>query len=310
MLTNHGLVSIVIPTYNCGKFISEAIESVLNQSYKYIEIIVVDDGSTDNTKVVLTKYEGKIKYIYQKNSGGTGARNTGIKEATGKYIAFFDADDLWGKEKLERSVEYLEKNNFDWMYTALKKITMDGKLIENRLMKPNAYGYNPDTGEIIDIKKGLFYYSKRLPVHTNTQVMKKECFEKVGLLDETLLICENTELCVRFQEAGLKGGFLNEMLTIYRTHNASITKNGKADGYKYLHIVAKRYARKDGLYKAEVRKDYANHLWEIAAAYYINKKWLNTIKFALLSLLYHLDTSRLPKIKKYLIKIFSNKHAK
>lgn len=297
-------VSVVIPTYNCGKYISESVESVLNQTYKNFEIIIVDDGSSDNTRGVLAKYldenGNKIKYFYQENSGGTVARNHGIKESQGDYIAFFDADDLWTREKLEKSIDFMEKNGFDWVCTALKKVDMQKNVLEERTIKPNAYGYNPKTGEIFDMIKGLFYSSKALPVHTNTQVMKKECFEKSGLLDETLLICENTELCIRFQETGLKGGFLNEMLTIYRTHDQSITKSNKVDGLKYVHIVAKRYAKKYGLSSPAIRRDYANHLWELASRYYTNKKWLETLKFSVLSLTYNLDRSRITKIMKYL----------
>ncbi|MFH1413971.1 MAG: glycosyltransferase family 2 protein [Candidatus Omnitrophota bacterium] len=303
---NNKLVSVVIPTFNCARYIAGAVNSVLNQTYKDFEIIIIDDGSTDNTKQILSKYlkqyNGKIRYFYQENRGGTAARNKGIKEARGDYLAFFDADDLWEREKLSKSIAFMQEHNFDWVCTALKKVTMEGKVLDERLIKPDAYGYNAKTHELYDIKKGLFYFEKGLPVHTNTQVMKRECFEKVGLLDENLLICENSDLCIRFQDAGLKGGFLNEMLTVYRTHDQSVTKGSKIDGLKYLYLVAKKCAKRDGLNKTQVRKDYANILWEIAARYYLEKKWLNSCRFALLSLFYHPDISRITKIKRYLVR--------
>ena len=103
-------VSVIIPTYNREKLISRAIESVLAQVYPVYEIIVVDDGSTDATKSVLAPFNGKIKYIYQKNAGIAEARNRGIKESSGEYIAFLDSDDYWAPEKLAEQVKVLDAN--------------------------------------------------------------------------------------------------------------------------------------------------------------------------------------------------------
>ena len=102
-------VSIIIPTYNRAYLICEAIDSILNQIYQDIEIIVVDDGSTDNTAEVLQRYKDKITYIKQENEGPGDARNRGIAEASGKYIAFLDSDDIWFEFKLEVQVDILEK---------------------------------------------------------------------------------------------------------------------------------------------------------------------------------------------------------
>ena len=106
------LVSIIIPAYNVEKYVQEAIDSALSQIYKDIEIIVVDDGSTDNTKKVLNPYikKGQIHYIYQENKGLSSARNTGIRAAKGGYIAFLDSDDLFLPEKMQRQVDFLEKH--------------------------------------------------------------------------------------------------------------------------------------------------------------------------------------------------------
>src|SRR4028119_1061372 len=88
-------VSVIIPVYNCDRYIQEAIESVLNQTYSDYEIIVVDDGSTDNTRSVLEPYFHRIHYIYQENQGASAARNRGLQEARGKFVAFLDADDFF-----------------------------------------------------------------------------------------------------------------------------------------------------------------------------------------------------------------------
>jgi len=304
MLSNKELVSVIIPTHNCRQYVAEAIESVLNQSYKNFEIIVIDDGSTDNTKEVLDPYiaAGTIKYSYQKHRGPASARNRGIKEARGGYIAFLDADDLWEKDKLLKSLEFLQKNGFDWMCTGLKKTTMQGQVIEERTINPDSYGYNSETGELYDLIRGHFSYAFSLPVHCPTMLIKEGCFGKAGLFDETILICEDTDLTLRFQEKGLKGGFLSEMLTIYRLRLDSMTKKDILVGLIYHQKVAKKHAIILGLHKPEIRKKYANLLWELAARHYVNKNLLNTLKLAILSLFYDCKISRAIKIKQYLIK--------
>ena len=103
------IVSIIIPTYNRSHLITHSIESILRQTYKEYEIIVIDDGSTDDTETQLKKYSDQIKYIKQKNRGAGAARNQGLFEAKGKYIAFLDSDDLWVEHKLELQVEIMEK---------------------------------------------------------------------------------------------------------------------------------------------------------------------------------------------------------
>ena len=107
------LVSIIIPSWNTAAYVGEAVDSALAQTYPNIEIIVVDDGSTDNTKELLQPYAdaGKIHYVYQANKGLAGARNTGIRMAKGEYIAFLDDDDEWLPAKLDRQVAFLDADH-------------------------------------------------------------------------------------------------------------------------------------------------------------------------------------------------------
>src|SRR4030042_4827818 len=102
-------VSVIIPTYNRGNLVLESIQSVFAQTFSDYEIIVIDDGSTDNTREVLHPYLSKLTYIYEKNSGQSFARNIGILASKGEYIAFLDSDDLWEPEKLETQVKLLDK---------------------------------------------------------------------------------------------------------------------------------------------------------------------------------------------------------
>jgi len=103
------LVSVIIPTYNRAKYVTQAIDSVLAQTYRNYEIIVVNDGSTDNTREVLKRYGDNIRYIYQENAGGAAARNTAIKAAKGQWIAFLDSDDEWLPEKLATQMAHLRE---------------------------------------------------------------------------------------------------------------------------------------------------------------------------------------------------------
>jgi glycosyltransferase involved in cell wall biosynthesis len=119
-------VSVIIPAYNAAKFIRTTIESVLGQTFQDLEIIVVNDGSTDNTQEILQNYGDKILYLPKENGGVSSARNLGIENAKGKYIAFLDADDVWLPEKLERQVELLESNEeIGLCYVAAQKVDED-----------------------------------------------------------------------------------------------------------------------------------------------------------------------------------------
>ncbi len=114
------LVSIIMPSYNTAKFISETIESVLAQTYPNWELIIVDDCSTDDTDAVVCPYlvDDRIRYIKnEKNSGAAVSRNRALREAKGKWVAFLDSDDLWFPEKLEKQISFMKKNDYHFSYT-------------------------------------------------------------------------------------------------------------------------------------------------------------------------------------------------
>ena len=139
---NEFKVSIIVPVYNRHHLITDAVESVLDQSYQNWELLLIDDGSTDDTAVVckeFAKCHERIHYFYQENKGPYAARNKGLDAATGDYIAFLDSDDMWCRHHLSSSVEFLEKyQNIDIVFGALKRIDLGtGKTIV-------AHGYHPD----------------------------------------------------------------------------------------------------------------------------------------------------------------------
>ena len=122
-------VSIIMPSYNTAKFIGQSITTVLNQTYTILELIIVDDCSTDNTDEVVSAFtDERIRYIKnEKNSGAAVSRNRALKEATGRWIAFLDSDDLWEEDKIEKQVKFMEENGYAFSYTRYCEISEEGE---------------------------------------------------------------------------------------------------------------------------------------------------------------------------------------
>ena len=138
------LISIIMPTYNCAKFIKETIQSVINQTYENWELVIVDDCSNDNTEEIVASFNDKrIKYHkLEKNSGAAVARTTAMKMATGNYMAFLDSDDLWKKEKLEKQLEFMKKNNYNFTCTAYEQIDEEGNKLNKVIKTKKKANYN------------------------------------------------------------------------------------------------------------------------------------------------------------------------
>lgn len=139
------LVSIIMPTYNCGEFIEKAINSIINQTYTNWELIIVDDCSNDDTKEVLKKYEAdkRINYIkLTKNSGAAVARTKAIKRANGNYIAFLDSDDLWYPDKLTKQLKFMKENNYDFTCTAYEQIDENDNSLNKVINTRKKVDYN------------------------------------------------------------------------------------------------------------------------------------------------------------------------
>lgn len=192
--------SVVIPTYNNPET-TKAIESVLNQSYKgSYEIIVVDDGSKDNTYEVLIEYKEKKKLnnlsiIKQENGGPSKARNRGIKESKGKYIAFLDSDDTWNEKKIEKQMEVLKNNP-------------DIKLVSTMLNGNTIRGFDPL--QIVSLKELLF----RNVIFTSTVIAEKQVIEKLGGFNEKQKYSEDYRLWLSIASE-YKCAVLNESLVTY-----------------------------------------------------------------------------------------------
>ena len=186
---NH-LVSVIIPTYNRATLVSRAIKSVFNQTYTNYEIIVVDDGSTDNTQAVLKDYSDRIKYIYQENAGVSAARNRGIKEAKGKWVAFLDSDDIWMPAKLSRQVEILKKSKSKVSYTNI--VWNWGKEESFHLQEKRSKNCSQVFCEPFEL---LFFD----PGHKvlSTLIVDRDLLMKVGCFDERINYHEDVRVCFK-----------------------------------------------------------------------------------------------------------------
>ena len=200
-------ISVIIPTYNREDYISETIQSVLNQTYKDFEIIVIDDGSTDNTKKRLEPYLSKIKLIEQRNHERAVSRNKGVKNSSGEYIAFLDSDDLWAKDKLEKQVEVLD-NKRDTILVYGQCLRVNEKSKKIKTAKRQTKGYS---GFVFE--KLLF----RNFIISPTPLIRRQDFEKTSGFETKYIPYEDWEYWIRFSLLG-KFHFLQDPLAYYRIH--------------------------------------------------------------------------------------------
>ena len=187
------LVSVIIPTYNREKFVTLAIDSVINQTFKDYELIVIDDGSTDNTKNVLKQYNAKIHYIYQNNSGVSAARNAGIKVARGEWLAFLDSDDEWMPEYLECQIQRAKEEPQIRMHmTNSIKIEISGKKI-NTFENKNLHHKFDKTPYIIIERPFLFVIRNHIAMPITTVICRNSLLS-TGLFNEDLTIYEDMDI--------------------------------------------------------------------------------------------------------------------
>lgn len=212
-------VSVILPTFNREKFIVRSLRSVVNQSFHDMEIIVVDDCSSDDTKDVVAGFEDpRIKYIkHTVNKGGGAARNTGIGAAQGEFIAFQDSDDEWVLDKLEKQMQVMltVKSDVAVVYSAYLWVTGS----EVSYVPLNAPP--PEESEI------LAHILKRNFVDTSTAVVRKKYFDKFGLFDEDLPRYQDWDLFIRLAKH-LKFSFVDEPLVISHCLKGGISTNDKA----------------------------------------------------------------------------------
>jgi len=257
-------VSIIIPTYNSSQYIETAIESVLNQTHRDIELIVVDDGSTDNTREKLEHFinNKQIVYFYQQNKGASSARNFGIQKAGGQYIGFLDADDKFHPQMIERCLRELVNNNNDLVSVDIYMIYLSGeKEIDREIQSYDWIEREPqelflkflEVGAIGGPHKALF---------------KKDVFDKVGLFDTSLPVYEDLDMWIRIARHGFKWSHIRQpLVTCYRGIQGSLfTKNLELN--QDCRLKVQRKYRKEAIEKClRMKNVFAKQLWNFGRSY-------------------------------------------
>lgn len=217
------LVSIITPIFNAEKFIKETIDSVLKQSYEHWELILIDDGSTDQTHHAIKPYlnDKRIKYLYQENQGQGKARNTGILQSTGDFIAFLDSDDLWIPEKLSLQMTIFDAHNVDLVYSNAFIIDSNGIQSEQILNSGSLAGMQHDCEILRKLIRGEIF----IPILT--VISKRQALISLQGFDERsdLKNAEDFDLWIRMTLQGMKFYFYDQCLSYYRVHENQSTAN-------------------------------------------------------------------------------------
>ncbi len=218
-------VSVIIPVFNGEAYLAEAVESIHCQKHKPLEIIIVDDGSTDNTADLVAGLQGNIRYFYQTNSGPPAARNKGLHMAGGDVIAFLDADDLWSPNKLEIQLSHLAKDpsvEIVLGYTQLVRYISGG-----------------------DRAGKLERMSRAWPAPSmGSTIMRRSAFDRVGFFDENQLFGDDCDWLLRAKEYEIKMIVHQDVTQYYRRHQDNITNQRELDRRYFMTTLKKSLDRR------------------------------------------------------------------
>jgi glycosyltransferase involved in cell wall biosynthesis len=205
------LISCVVPVYNGERFVAEAIESILAQTYRPLEVIVADDGSTDGTASILAGYGQRIRTVTQTTAGPPATRNLGLMAANGEFAAFLDADDLWSPEKLARQMERFQ------LRPELQICVTHAQVIWAEDMRHEAEQYrdHPRAGPVPGYA-------------TTTLLARRSVFDAVGVFDTSLWFSDATDWFLRARELGVESEVLPEVLVFHRMHEQNLTRRRSA----------------------------------------------------------------------------------
>jgi glycosyltransferase involved in cell wall biosynthesis len=202
------LISCILPVYNGERYLGEAIESILSQTYQSFEIIVVDDGSTDKTVEVVKSYGERLRYVRQANAGPAAARNHGIRLARGEFVAFQDADDVWHPEKLARQMaRFAARSELELCSTQIQnfwipELKEEAEHFHNHRLSQPLPGYVPQA-----------------------LLVRRALLDQVGLFNPALLVGDDTDWFLRAAEQGVVMEVLPDVLVYRRLHQANISRS-------------------------------------------------------------------------------------
>ena len=247
-------ISVVIPTYNRKELLKRSIDSVINQTIKPSEIIIVDDGSNDGTEAMVKKKYDSLKLIKQKNKGASAARNSGIKASSGEWICFLDSDDEWKNDKLEKQIIAMKSNPSYKFFHSNEIWIKNGKRI-NQKKKHKKYG-----GDIF--KKCL----DMCRISPSSVLIDKSIFEEIGFFNENLVVCEDYELWLRICDK-YEVFFIDEPLIFkYGGHQGQLSYS--IDSIEYHRIKALEYLLSTSLSKEN--RDYTIQMLISKISIYLN----------------------------------------
>ncbi len=224
------LVSTVIPAHNADKTIDEAIRSVLTQTFLSQEIIVVDDGSVDNTRLSVEAFGDRVTYVGQKQGGAAAARNTGIRVARGEFIAFLDADDVWLPQKLERQLAVMLAN------PGIGAVQCGARYVDNVLRTLEVRTCVTDGDVLMDTLR-----FRNLPAFMSALVMRRSCLDRIGPLDSSLEILEDWDMAIKAARF-CNLASLADALVLYRVHPGNRSRNVDIHVAPGLSILGRLYA--------------------------------------------------------------------
>ncbi|HSF76318.1 MAG TPA: glycosyltransferase [Microcoleus sp.] len=228
-------VSVVIPAYNCADYVGQAVESVLHQTIADWEIIVVDDGSRDHTRLVLEKYSDRIRYIYQQNQGVSIARNCGIELARGEFIAFLDADDYFLPNKIAAQLAvFAARPHLGIVHSGWRLVNSIGEPLKE--VKP--WQNVP--------KLDLEMWLRWKPVLPSAMVFRRHWLERAGGFDPRFPPAEDTDLVLRLALMGCEAEWLQQVTVCYRQHEQSAMHKGLPQA-KSLAAVMDNFFSRPGL---------------------------------------------------------------
>ena len=231
-------VSIIMPSYNAESYIEDSVKSVLSQTYKDWELIIINDGSSDRTEEICKKYtsfDDRIIYLFQENSKQATARNNGLKIAKGDIIAFLDSDDLWLPNKLELSLSYFDLDKFDLIFTDAYFGNDDEIENESNLKKLNVIDSEYFGKEAI----AQFIELNRIPILT--VLVKKQIIENINFFDHQCVPAEDYDLWLRLLKVGCRFRSIDLPLSIYRVQEKSSTALDRLVTDAVLNIFMKNF---------------------------------------------------------------------
>lgn len=249
------LVSVVIPAYNSARLIAGAIESVLSQTTPEFEIIVVNDGSTDNIAGAIERYltDPRIRYVSQQNRGLPGARNAGAENSRGEYLAFLDADDFLAPNALEVMTRTSEQSGAAWLNVGVLKIEGEKRTIR--------HPRNPEGDPLLSILSDDFI--------TRSPFYPRKEFFAIGMYDEEIRMREDWEINIRMIAAGKPYALLDEPVYLYTRTEGSITTGNRRKLYFYTEkVMRKHHKRLADEGNQAIAKIYAANMWDLARRYF------------------------------------------